>query len=922
MADFVGRFLDHRSLKNLSCFRAPCISCNISPKPFGIFRISPITPFPKRRLAHQISAKPSSSTTQLSSSATPSPDSTSSGFIVISTTERSDGSIIFRFGKVEEAKTDVVSGESSSVAVGGVQIEGSTPVEKEDESVFSTLVEEEVELSEEKSESGTCVSEEEETQMTTDTLETLGTLNGDPVTETITEEETQMTTDTLETLGTLNGDPVRETITEEFTGTSHEQNVVALTEDRPEVAGSSTLPNSSLDVETSNSSKEDIEEKNAVEVFLPSKASMPDSVFDVETNAEAEEASKDETVILSTTTNTTQDPNNVLDAGRTDTTEDSEEKGNGEGKGPKEMHEDENPSPTAALDGGKVLRIKQSISSKEKTEDQTVLQLTASEDVGDVLYVEHNISSEEDSKEKNEDQTVLQLTASQPDSILPVGNSYVSKEDSEEKSEDENLPQLVATEPDSVLEAENTNAFKEEFKEKGNDEGIGSPSSAQFHQITDAETSHASEEDPKEMNMAYVTPFSVGLESMSNVSEDDSREKVIIEDVRSPLDSEPEPAYEAVGNASEENGAENIKVEVMSLSTAAELDRILDAKTSHPSEEDDVVGIMPVMPPLASNPDHVLDVETGSKTMEEFEEKDTVESSAMVEVIEGALQNEHGVEVAGTELVELQDVETTPDPHGGEEISAPELFLSSGAAMLPHPSKALTGGEDAFFVTGQNWLGVADGVGQWSFEGINAGLYAQELMENCAKIVSEYQGVQLTKPDKILIQSAAEAESPGSSTALVACFDGQAFHVANIGDSGFIIIRNGTIFKRSSAMVHEFNFPFQIERGDDPSELIEAYTIDLDEGDVIVTATDGLFDNLYEQEIASIVSKSLKASLKPKEMAEFLAMRAQEVGRSESARSPFADAAQAAGYTGYIGGKLDDVTVIVSLVHRKSESQV
>jgi hypothetical protein len=30
----------------------------------------------------------------------------------------------------------------------------------------------------------------------------------------------------------------------------------------------------------------------------------------------------------------------------------------------------------------------------------------------------------------------------------------------------------------------------------------------------------------------------------------------------------------------------------------------------------------------------------------------------------------------------------------------------------------LTGGEDAYFVACQNWLGVADGVGQWSLEGI------------------------------------------------------------------------------------------------------------------------------------------------------------------------------------------------------------
>lgn len=42
----------------------------------------------------------------------------------------------------------------------------------------------------------------------------------------------------------------------------------------------------------------------------------------------------------------------------------------------------------------------------------------------------------------------------------------------------------------------------------------------------------------------------------------------------------------------------------------------------------------------------------------------------------------------------------------------------------------------------------------------------------------------------------------------------------------------------------------------------QKYRIDLDEGDVIVTATDGLFDNLYEQEITSIVTKSLQTRMR------------------------------------------------------------
>lgn len=124
--------------------------------------------------------------------------------------------------------------------------------------------------------------------------------------------------------------------------------------------------------------------------------------------------------------------------------------------------------------------------------------------------------------------------------------------------------------------------------------------------------------------------------------------------------------------------------------------------------------------------------------------------------------------------------------------------------------QALTGGEDAYFVAGQNWLGVADGVGQWSLEGIifmictfcikhlsyqimqyqswliyvmlppyssgiNAGRYAQELLENCEKIVLDSKSVPMTKPEEVLIRSAAESQSPGSSTVLVAYFDGQVY---------------------------------------------------------------------------------------------------------------------------------------------------
>jgi len=252
------------------------------------------------------------------------------------------------------------------------------------------------------------------------------------------------------------------------------------------------------------------------------------------------------------------------------------------------------------------------------------------------------------------------------------------------------------------------------------------------------------------------------------------------------------------------------------------------------------------------------------------------------------------------------------------EIARSTLVLSSGAAILPHPSKVATGGEDAYFIAGNGWFGVADGVGQWSFEGINAGLYARELMDGCNKFVTENQGTSDLRPEQILSKAADEACSPGSSTVLVAHFDGQVLQASNIGDSGFLVIRNGEVYEKSKPMVYGFNFPLQIEKGDDPFKLVQNYTIDLEEGDVIVTATDGLFDNVYEHEVAAIISKSLQADLKPTEIAEHLAAKAQEVGRSGTGRSPFSDAALSVGYLGFSGGKLDDIAVVVSIV-RTSE---
>ena len=48
---------------------------------------------------------------------------------------------------------------------------------------------------------------------------------------------------------------------------------------------------------------------------------------------------------------------------------------------------------------------------------------------------------------------------------------------------------------------------------------------------------------------------------------------------------------------------------------------------------------------------------------------------------------------------------------------------NAGGVNIPHPAKADTGGEDAFFIS-RGGVGVADGVSAWAREGVNAALYS------------------------------------------------------------------------------------------------------------------------------------------------------------------------------------------------------
>jgi len=230
-------------------------------------------------------------------------------------------------------------------------------------------------------------------------------------------------------------------------------------------------------------------------------------------------------------------------------------------------------------------------------------------------------------------------------------------------------------------------------------------------------------------------------------------------------------------------------------------------------------------------------------------------------------------------------------------------------------------------------------------------------MENCKKVFREYDFKPENENCEFLIEVLEKAykrvKSYGSATAFLGMLKGYKLYTLCLGDSGFMVIREregtdqyATVY-RSSEQQHSFNCPYQLAYLPEPGEypaLIEkglnslvallkksnrasqdmpsdAYTeiINLAPGDIVVVATDGLFDNLFDQDVIKICENN-KAFGNDKfciETAKELVINALQKGTDSTYRSPFSKNAARYGKR-FIGGKLDDTSVIVALAKLKN----
>lgn len=299
------------------------------------------------------------------------------------------------------------------------------------------------------------------------------------------------------------------------------------------------------------------------------------------------------------------------------------------------------------------------------------------------------------------------------------------------------------------------------------------------------------------------------------------------------------------------------------------------------------------------------------------------------------------------------------------------LCFSARAFQQTHPAKVKMGYKDADATkTSPMLLGVCDGVSQLEEFNMDPSLLPNELLKTCEELAmmqlmpdmpvspqDAYRG-----PIALLKEAYEETESFGSTTVLLAALDNSTrihgkihpmIAVLSIGDCELLMLRR-TEGRQSDleAVFHtemqriDYNVqtPLQLARVDgridedfDESiafEVIEkgsaVHCVSAYEGDILVLGSDGVFDNLFLDEIVEVCNEILRPSksneFKPMPPS-MLSQVAQRIVRDSHAKSEpqcgqFIDTPIGK------GGKVDDTSVVVAEIvewteaHREIWSQV
>jgi len=242
--------------------------------------------------------------------------------------------------------------------------------------------------------------------------------------------------------------------------------------------------------------------------------------------------------------------------------------------------------------------------------------------------------------------------------------------------------------------------------------------------------------------------------------------------------------------------------------------------------------------------------------------------------------------------------------------------------------------------------------------GVNPRGFADELMQGACKeaqhaMQSAHALTSEIRALRILSAGFDNVEAFGAATALVATLDaeGSKLGVANLGDSGLRQLRRSSSTRQTAVVgctaeqLHGFNQPFQLTHLPKPADFpklyaegkaalvqavkrcrpqkfdapcdAEQYSFQVQEGDLIILASDGVFDNLHDSDICAIVDRAAYGAdgetLDPECIARAIAEAAASRSKDGHADTPFSQYAREAGFE-YVGGIQDDITVIAAWI--------
>ncbi|KAG8071548.1 hypothetical protein GUJ93_ZPchr0006g41692 [Zizania palustris] len=226
--------------------------------------------------------------------------------------------------------------------------------------------------------------------------------------------------------------------------------------------------------------------------------------------------------------------------------------------------------------------------------------------------------------------------------------------------------------------------------------------------------------------------------------------------------------------------------------------------------------------------------------------------------------------------------------------------------------------EDAHFGHGgAGVVGVADGVGGYRDDGVDAGEFSRGLMTSAfAQLVNAERAAPVCPYTlmKRAYKKTVASGAHGASTAIIVSLAGNVLKWAYIGDSVFALLRDGVIVERSQPQQMSFNCPFQLRRGGGQKiSMANVGEVEVRHGDVVVVGTDGLFDNMFYHELEKVVQIGASQCFSAKNMADIIVGTVYEMSCCRVRDSPFA--AQSWKHSRrHRGGKRDDITVIVAFI--------